>query len=280
VSWNPDQYERFKAERKQPFTDLLALVERRPNMRVLDLGCGTGELTREMHETLGARETIGVDNSETMLAKARTGVILSAAEREGSGRWFERTPPPRSLAVFAAQDDSSTLEFRLGDIESFVPDLPFDLIFSNAALQWVRNHHALLTRLAGFLAPNGQIAIQMPANDDHPSHATAAEVARSFGVEPRHDPLLPIDEYARLLDSLGFRRQNVRMQVYGHELESAESVIEWVKGTLLTDYEKRLGTRYPQFLAEYSKTLLPRLGSSRPFFYTYKRVLILGKDRV
>jgi trans-aconitate 2-methyltransferase len=252
VSWNPDQYERFKAERKQPFTDLLALVERRPNMRVLDLGCGTGELTCEMHETLGARETIGVDNSETMLAKARTGGLKPA----------------------------STLEFRLGDIESFVPDRPFDLIFSNAALQWVRNHHRLLTRLAGFLAPNGQIAIQMPANDDHPSHATAAEVARSFGVEPRHDPLLPIDEYARLLDSLGFRRQNVRMQVYGHELESAESVIEWVKGTLLTDYEKRLGTRYPQFLAEYSKTLLPRLGSSRPFFYTYKRVLILGKDRV
>jgi len=73
VSWNPDQYERFKAERKQPFVDLLALVEHRPNMRVLDLGCGTGELTRELHETLGARATVGVDNSEAMLAKACSG---------------------------------------------------------------------------------------------------------------------------------------------------------------------------------------------------------------
>ncbi len=252
MSWNPDQYERFKAERKQPFVDLLALVEHRPNMRVLDLGCGTGELTRELHETLGARATVGVDNSEAMLAKACSGGLKPA----------------------------STLEFRLGDIESFTADQPFDLIFSNAALHWVRDHHALLKRLAGFLARNGQIAIQMPANDDHPSHATAAEVARSFGIDPRHDPLLPIDEYARVLYALGFRHPNVRMQTYGHELESAESVIEWVKGTLLTDYEKRLGSRYPQFLSEYSKTLLPRLGNSRPFFYTYKRVLIFGKDRM
>ncbi len=249
MSWNPDQYERFKAERKQPFTDLLALVERRPHMRVLDLGCGTGELTRELHDTLGADETVGVDNSDTMLAKARA--------FSGNGIRFERA-----------------------DIESFADERPFDLIFSNAALQWVHDHPALLKRLTSFVAPKGQIAIQMPANDDHPSHATAAEVARAFGVEPRHDPILPIDEYARQLYALGFKRRNVRMQVYGHELESAASVIEWVKGTLLTDYEKRLGNRFPEFLAQYSATLLPRLGNARPFFYTYKRVLILGKDRV
>jgi len=249
VSWNPDQYERFKAERKQPFVDLLARVEHRPNMRVLDLGCGTGELTRELHETLGARETVGVDNSEAMLVKAK---------------------------AFASDE----VRFERADIETFPSPRPFDLIFSNAALHWVRDHHALLNRLAGFLGPNGQIAIQMPANDDHPSHATAAEVARSFGIEPRHDPLLPIDEYARILYALGFRHPNVRMQTYGHELESAESVIEWVKGTLLSDYEKRLGSRYPRFLSAYSKALLPRLGNSRPFFYTYKRVLILGKDRM
>ena len=91
---------------------------------------------------------------------------------------------------------------------------------------------------------------------------------------------LPVERYAALLHRLGFARQNVRMQIYGHELESAESVIEWVKGTLLTDYEKRLGTRYPEFLSRYKETLLPRLGGARPFFYTYKRVLIFGQNRV
>jgi trans-aconitate 2-methyltransferase len=147
-------------------------------------------------------------------------------------------------------------------------------------LRYAAAYRTLLARLASFLAPNGQIAIQMPANDEHPSHATAAEVAQDFGVEPRHDPLLPIDEYARVLYALGFKRPNVRMQIYGHELESAAAVIEWVKGTLLTDYEKRLGPRYPEFLSRYKAALLPRLGDARPFFYTYKRVLIFGQNRV
>ncbi len=70
MTWFPEQYERFKSERKQPFLDLLALVEKHPRMRVVDLGCGTGELTRELHDTLGAEETLGIDNSETMLLKA------------------------------------------------------------------------------------------------------------------------------------------------------------------------------------------------------------------
>ncbi|HEY3056773.1 MAG TPA: methyltransferase domain-containing protein, partial [Thermoanaerobaculia bacterium] len=187
MSWSPDQYERFKTERKQPFLDLVALVEKRPHMRIVDLGCGTGELTRELHEHLGAEESIGIDSSETMLLKS---------------------------SAFGG----TMLRFERGDIEAFVADRPFDLMFSNAALQWVPDHHALLRRLASFLAPRGQIAIQMPANHDHPSHATAAEVARSFGIEPRHDPLLAIDEYARLLYSIGFKRQHVRMQIYGHEL--------------------------------------------------------------
>jgi len=62
--------------------------------------------------------------------------------------------------------------------------------------------------------------------------------------------------------------------VYGHELESTAAVIDWVKGTLLTDYERRLGDRYSTFLEQYSKQLLARLGDKRPYFYTYKRVLI------
>ncbi|HEX9161049.1 MAG TPA: methyltransferase domain-containing protein [Thermoanaerobaculia bacterium] len=241
--WSPDQYDRFKSERQQPFRDLLALVEHRPKMRVVDLGCGTGELTRELHTHLAAHETLGIDNSETMLLKS-----------DAFG--------------------GDALRFHLGDINAFVADQPFDLIFSNAALQWVPDHARLLKRLASFLAPHGQIAIQMPANDDHPSHATAAEVARSFGIEPRHDPLLPVDEYARVLHAIGFRRQNVRLQVYGHELESAASVVEWVKGTLLTDYQRRLGDRYPEFLEQYSKKLLSRSGDVRPYFYTYKRILM------
>jgi trans-aconitate 2-methyltransferase len=241
--WNPEQYERFKDERRQPFKDLLALVEHRPRMRLADLGCGTGELTRELHDHLSAEETLGIDNSETMLLK--------------SGAF-----------------GNEMLRFEKGDIEAFVTDRPFDLVFSNAALHWVPEHETLLARLSSFLTPHGQIAIQMPANDDHPSHAVAAEVASSLGAEPRRDFLLRPERYASILHRLGFKRQNVRLQVYGHELPSSMDVVEWVRGALLTDYESRLGARYPQFLETYTKLLLNRIGDATPYFYTYKRLLM------
>lgn len=240
--WNPEQYERFKAERAQPFHDLLALIEHRPRMQVVDLGCGTGELTRELHEHLSAEETLGIDSSETMLL------------RSGSG--------------------GEVMRFEKGDIEAFVTDRPYDLVFSNAALHWVPDHERLFTKFASFLTPHGQIAIQMPANGDHPSHTTAAEIAREMHVEPRAEHVLPPEQYASLLHRLGFKRQHVRLQVYGHELPSAADVVEWNRGALLTDYEQRLGSRFPQFLNTYTERLMRRLSATTPFFYTYKRILL------
>jgi trans-aconitate 2-methyltransferase len=246
MTWSPEQYERFKSERKQPFLDLVALVEKHPRMRVVDLGCGTGELTRELHETLGADETLGIDNSETMLLKA------------GS---------------FGGE----MLHFENGDIEAFVTDKPFDLIFSNAALHWVPEHEQLITRLTRFLSAGGQLAVQMPDNDDHPSHAIAARVAQRFGIEPRPGHVLPVARYAELLHRLGYKNQHVRLQVYGHLLPSTDDVVEWVRGALLTHYEALLpADRYEQFLTAYREELRAALGDERPYFYTYKRVLMLG----
>ena len=248
--WDPAQYERFRRERAQPFYDLLALVEPRPGMRVADLGCGTGDVTLELHRELAARETIGVDNSPAMLEKA-----------------------PREPG----------LRFVLGEIEQFAPPEPFDLIFSNAAFHWVPDHPALFTRLRAALAPGGQLAVQMPMNDDHASHQTAFELARTHefrrllhGFE-RRPRLLEPAQYASWLHHLGFARQHVRVQVYGHLLESREQVIEWVRGTLLTDYQKRLAPAdWERFLERYRELLLPQLSEEKPFFYTYPRILMWG----
>ncbi len=155
MTWNPDQYERFKDERKRPFRDLLSLVEPRPRMRVADLGCGTGETTRELHQHLAAAETIGIDNSATMLQKS---------------------------GAYAAS----------------------------------------------------------------------------------------------LMNRLGFRRQHVRLQVYGHPLESSRAVVEWVRGTLLVDYERQLGDRYQTFLEQYTRKLLAKIGDVKPYLYTYNRILMWG----
>jgi trans-aconitate 2-methyltransferase len=239
--WDPSQYDRFKDERSQPFRDLAALIERRPGMRVVDLGCGTGELTRELHERLAAEETIGIDSSESMLRKAKP---------------------------------TDTLHFEFGDIENFTSERPFDLIFSNAALHWVPDHEALFARLVALLTPGGQLSVQMPANHDHPSHRIAAELATSFGLSPRLN-VLPPEHYAALLHRLGFKRQHVRLQVYGHVLPSSADVVEWTKGSTLTPYRDALSPeRYDEFLAEYTNRVIAALGDARPYFYTFKRVLM------
>ncbi|MGB8930562.1 MAG: methyltransferase domain-containing protein, partial [Anaeromyxobacteraceae bacterium] len=142
-AWNPELYARFAAERAQPFHDLLALVRAHPGMRVVDLGCGPGELTAHLHRALAARETLGLDSSDAMLARA--------AAHAGGG-----------------------LTFAKGDVGAFSGE-GYDLVFSNAALHWVPDHEPLLARLAGALAPGGQLAVQVPANHDHLSHRLARE---------------------------------------------------------------------------------------------------------
>jgi trans-aconitate 2-methyltransferase len=253
-SWDPQQYDRFAAERREPFEDLTRLLLPAPGARIVDLGCGTGALTRVLHERVGASATLGIDNSETMLARA--------AEQAGPG-----------------------LHFEIGDLSRFTADRAYDLVFSNAALHWVDDHAGVLERWTRALAPGGQIAVQLPANFDHPSHVAAAELAReapfrdALEAHVRDAPALPAEAYAVILDRLGYTKQHVRLQVYAHHLESREDVVEWVKGTLLTDYKRRLGDKlYARFLDEYRARLLPRLEGSRPYLFPFKRILFWGKS--
>jgi trans-aconitate 2-methyltransferase len=255
-TWNPSQYERFRTEREQPFHDLVALITRRPAGRVVDLGCGTGLLTTALHRELEAAETLGIDSSDAMLERART------LETEG-------------------------VKFSRGDIGDGQPAAPFDVVFSNAALQWVGDHPTLFARLSAMLTPGGELAVQVPANFDHVSHTLAADIAREEPFAAAMDgytrtfSVLSPEEYATLLHDLGFVAQTVRLQVYGHVLESPEAVVEWVRGTLLTDYESRLpGPMYQEFVARYRARLHAALGDQRPYFYPFKRILLWGRRPV
>ena len=248
--WDPQQYERFKEERARPFHDLVAMVRPGPNMRVADLGCGTGELTRSLHEHLQAEETIGVDTSSAMLAKSQA-------------------------------FDSPGLSFEQRDLATIADLGQFDLIFSNAALHWLEDHSRLLERLADTLSPTGQLAIQVPANHDHVSQTMAAEVAAEepfvtlFEGFVRRSPVLTPEEYSAHLYRIGFRTQSVLMRVYAHELPSRDAVIEWVKGTTLTDYEKRLDEHdYGRFLERYEERLLAELEDRSPYLFPFKRTFL------
>lgn len=241
-SWDPSQYDRFREERQQPFYDLLKLVLARKTMRIVDLGCGTGELTREMHRHFKAASTLGIDSSESMLARA-------------------------------AEVNEPGVTFARGNLEDVAGE--FDLVLSNAALHWVDDHASVLAKLTQSVATGGQLAIQMPANQDHPSHVVASALAQEMTGEGVRQYVLPVERYAVVLHALGYRKQSVHMQVYAHRLPTRIGVVEWVKGAMLTDLRKRMTeSDYAKFLDEYIARLLPQLEDTKPYLYTFKRIFL------
>lgn len=249
-AWNPQQYQKFEKERNLPFYDLLKLIIPKKEMNIIDLGCGTGKLTKILHETLQVKRTLGIDSSPQMLDESKG---------------FKQ----------------ANLDFMLMNIEDFKAQGKFDLVFSNAALQWIPDHFELFTKLAHYLTEDGQFAIQMPANYDYPTHVAASELARQspfkeeLNGESLDHHLLTIEEYSKLIFQLGFKHQIVRMQVYPHILDSTESVIEWVKGSLLTYYQSRLSPeKYDLFFKLYCDKITAFFGDTRPFYLPFKRILI------
>jgi trans-aconitate 2-methyltransferase len=254
--WDPAQYERFRKERSQPFFDLMSLVEPRHSMRIADLGCGTGEMTSVLHKAFEAAETIGVDTSEPMLAEA--------SQRSGGGLSFVLA----DLREFAARPENQH---------------SFDLVVSNAALQWVPEQAHVIAQLTTMLQPDGQLAVQVPSNEDHPSHVTIQQVAQespfaqALGGHMRRFSNLTLEGYAMLLDRLGYARQHVRMQIYLHRLAGRDDVVEWVRGSFLTDYQRRMAPEmFAMFLERYRSLLLERLDDTRPFVYPFKRIFAWG----
>jgi trans-aconitate 2-methyltransferase len=252
-TWDPERYAQFAAERAKPFFDLLDLVTPIPGGRAVDLGCGPGELTLELHRRTGAAETLGIDSSDAMLAKA--------APHAGGGLRFER-----------------------GDIATFAPAQPYDLVFSNAALHWAPDHPELLARLTRFVAPGGQLAFQVPDNWNHASHRAAEEVASEepfasvLGGSAHPRNVLSPEDYSAILARLGYREQIVRLQVYGQQLDSREGIVKWVEGSLLSEYRRRLSAEfYARFVERYRERLFAMVPNERPFFFTFRRILARAK---
>ncbi|MFZ5821617.1 MAG: methyltransferase domain-containing protein [Chloroflexota bacterium] len=249
MPWNPDKYHQFQSQRSAPFDDLLHLVEVRPGLRVVDLGCGAGELTRRLADSLPGSDALGMDSSPHMLERA--------AEYARPG-----------------------LRFALGDQATL--DGEWDLVFSNAALQWSENHQALIPRLFDRLAPGGQVAVQVPSNHNHVSQQLIRLVA---GREPfrtvlngwtRQSPVLPIEAYASLLFQCEAREIVVFEKVYPHVLENAEAVLDWISGTALVPYFERLGDSKDEFLDALRQELRAAM-PGEPVFYPFRRTLFSAR---
>jgi trans-aconitate 2-methyltransferase len=207
--WDAGLYLKYAEERSRPFFDLVARVNKQDVHRIADLGCGPGNLTRTLCDRWPAALVVGVDNSVDML---------------------ERT---QSLAI------SGRLEFVLADIAAWSPELPLDLILSNAALQWLGDHEALLRRLTGLLAPNGTLAVQMPYHFQHAAHLAIEETKADprwrdtlQGVGLNQQSVMPLVWYVERLHDLRFTVEAWET-TYIHVLAGENPVLEWYKGTAL-----------------------------------------------
>lgn len=206
--WDPERYQRFRRERSQPFFDLLRRIPEGPVRFAADLGCGTGDLTRRLSAEWPDARIYGVDRSVEMLERARAG---------------EGTPG---------------LGFVEADLERWRPPEALDRIVSNAALQWVPDHGPLLERIAGWLAPGGVLAVQVPNNRDGRAHRILAELATEPFWRARlaslSRPQVESPEfYLEALHRLGLEAE-LWETIYGHVLPGGpQDILTWLEGTTL-----------------------------------------------
>jgi len=175
---------------------------------VADLGCGSGELTRELLERWPEAQVWGIDESAEMLACA------------------------------TALPERGQLSFVRSDLREWRPGRPLDLIVSNAALHWVPDHALVLEHLARLLAPGGVLAVQIPNNQGEASHRILAELsaeepwARHLRDVRSPQPLASAAWYLARLVGLGLEAEAWET-IYYHELPAASAIVDWMKGTAL-----------------------------------------------
>ncbi|WP_428952973.1 trans-aconitate 2-methyltransferase [Streptomyces sp. cg35] len=212
-TWDPQQYLRHADHRGRPYVDLLARVPALPRepARIADLGCGPGNVTTLLAERWPTAHITGYDNSPEMLARAEP----YAGPTAGGGR----------------------LDFAHADLTHWTPPQTYDLIASNATLQWVPGHADAFPRLLDALAPGGTLAFQVPGNFEAPSHALMRELAgtapwraRLAGLLRHADAVLAPAAYLERLADLGCA-VDAWETTYLHLLAGADPVLDWVKGT-------------------------------------------------
>jgi trans-aconitate 2-methyltransferase len=212
--WDARQYLQFEAERTRPAADLLAQVAVAAR-HIVDLGCGPGNSTALLASRFPEAEVTGLDNSDDMLAKARL-----------------RLP----------QASFAKVSFEKGDVATWRPTKPPNLVFANAVMQWIPGHLDVMARLVDQLAPGGCLAVQMPDNLGEPTHVlmreTAAEAPFADKLASAAASRESIGAFEDYYAALAPRSARVDLwrTVYAHVLAGPEAIVEWVKGTGLRPF--------------------------------------------
>ncbi|MEQ8587989.1 MAG: methyltransferase domain-containing protein [Thalassobaculaceae bacterium] len=255
MTWDTAQYLKFADHRTRPAIDLLGRVGAEAPARVVDLGCGAGNVTALLAARWPDAEVVGLDPSPEMLDRARV--------------------------------DHPTLSFEVADAASWSAEPPVDVLYSNAALHWLGDHAALFPRLFAQVAPGGWLAVQMPRNFGAPSHTSVADAAADgpwgstiepmLSDPPTHEPGAYIDLLSPMAELL-----DVWETEYIQILEGENPVAEWTKGTWLRPFLNALdGAERDGFEATYRarvRAAYPPLPDGRTVF-PFRRLFLVARRR-
>jgi trans-aconitate 2-methyltransferase len=252
MTWDPKHYLSFADERTRPAAELVARIDSAEPRRVIDLGCGPGNSTALAAARWPEASLEGLDSSSEMIASAKESGVPA--------------------------------DFFVADIATWRPQAPYDVIISNATLQWLENHHLLLPRLMGFVASGGSLAFQVPRNLDAPSHALMRAVAadgpwvsKLRNVRGINAP--SADAYYEILAPHA-TSLDIWETEYLHVLEGDDPVYHWVGATGLRPYAQALaGEEREQFLSAYRARLREAypMRSDGKTLFPFKRLFAVAK---
>ncbi|QEL16023.1 methyltransferase domain-containing protein [Limnoglobus roseus] len=256
-AWDPQLYLTFSSERTQPSVDLAARVQVAEPRRVIDLGCGPGNSTAVLKARWPSAAVTGLDSDPEMLA--------TAAQADPTTHWLQ------------------------ADAATWQPDETYDVVFSNAMLQWLPGHADAVTRFFRAVAPGGALAVQVPTHQFSPLHRHIVEVASDpkwptslRGVRNAihgHD----VGFYYDLLSPL-VERVDLWETEYCHVLAGPEAILTWIRGTGLRPFLNALPTDADR--REFEADLLAKVTTSYPrrpdgrVLFPFRRLFFIGyRDR-
>ncbi len=214
ADWNSALYLKFKSQRTQPAIDLAARIDVEDPLDIIDIGCGPGNSTRIIKQRFPDARVIGADYSDNM---------LEAAQKDNPGCGFIKLDAGGDLSDLAGK---------------------FDVVFSNACIQWIPEHRKLLPNLFSMLKSGGVLAVQVPVNFEEPIHKITTKTAASPKwskelSDPQFFFTLSEEEYFDILSDLTDDFE-LWKTVYCHRLPGVESIIEWYRSTGLKPYLDQL----------------------------------------
>jgi trans-aconitate 2-methyltransferase len=262
ADWDPELYHRFRRYRDEPVTMLLVRLCLANAAKIVDLGCGSGEHTVQLARRAPVGTALGLDSSAAMIDRATT------------------------LRASLTADLQARVVFARGDFRDFEPDREFDVVFSNAAFQWARDHRDLLARCFRALRPGAILAVQMPANDRETAQMTIHPLANEAPWQatvgairtPSDLTMRPPEEYRAMLSEIGLVDIDCHYHVFRHPMDSPAKVVEWSRATTLRPYLDALpADRHGPFITELTHRLEHGYGTRSSLVSVFRRLFLWAR---